>query len=341
MNLSVGKGASVFLTGGSGVIGGYALKGLSDAGYRVTSFDRVEPKERKDGVEYVVGDINDFNFLMDHMNGMDAVVHLAALPSPDRGSTREIMRINVLGTFHVFQAAVKTGIKKIVQASSINYLGIAFGVKMFRPQYFPIDEEHPPCISDAYSLSKKMDEEIAEYFWSRDSFPSFSLRFPGMFDRYWLQNHGKGDYFEKVIEEIEKMSEKDRISFVENIFDSSKELEFRRNAKKWSEANEDERMEWAKAGYTLKAVRDLFAYLEFSDCVQSLRKCLEADLDGTHPLFINGPDTGRKCETARIIRTFFPWVGEFKKPISGNEPLVSSDKARKLVGFSPEFSAIG
>ncbi|HOK04749.1 MAG TPA: NAD(P)-dependent oxidoreductase [Victivallales bacterium] len=343
MNLSIQAPGPVFLTGGSGRIGSYIVRGLSQAGYIVTSMDRVEPQFPVEGVKYIIGDITDFNFILEHINGAEALIHLAALPSPGMGSTREIMRINVLGTFNVFQAAVKRGLKKVIQASSINYLGIAYGVKMFRPKYFPVDEEHPSLISDAYSLSKKMDEEIADYFWLRDNMSSFSLRFPGVFSRSWLENWSTGrrkSYFEIVIQELEKKSPDERMKLIENVFEKSKDKEYRKAAKSWEDASEEEKIQWVTASCIIRAIRELYAYLELSDCLQGIIKCLQADIAGTYPLFLNGPDTGRKIETMRLARIFFPWVKEFRKELKGNEPLVSYQRAKSLIGFDPKFSLI-
>lgn len=343
MNISIKPGMPIMVTGGNGRIGSYVVKGLHEAGYIVKSLDRMKPKNPVPGVKYAIGDITDFNFLLDQMEEMVAVVHLAALPSPGLGSTREIMRINVLGAFHVFQAAVKKGLLKVVQASSINYLGIAYGKKMFRPEYFPVDEEHPGMISDAYSLSKKTDEDIAMYFWNRDDFSSISLRFPGVFDRSWLDENKfkpKKNYLEIILAELEKISEIQRTQLIEEVFAKCLNDEYRKKAKKWDEASDDEKLELARSGYIMKAVRELFAYLENSDCLQSIIKSLQSDLKGSYPLFVNAADTGKNIETIRLIKAFFPWVNNIKREFQGNEPLLSYEKAKKLIGFEPQFSLL-
>ncbi|MBN1864941.1 MAG: NAD(P)-dependent oxidoreductase [Victivallales bacterium] len=331
---------NIFVTGGTGRIGRHVVKGLADHGFKLTSLDRSIPKEHVEGVNYVFGDINDFNLVMDHIKGADAVVHLAALPSPGLGSTREIMNINVLGAFKVFQAAVKNGVGKVVQASSINYLGTAFGVRRFRPQYFPIDEMHASNVSDAYSLSKKMDEDIADYFWHRDSLPSFSLRFPAVISREWVKDPRQCvGAFDKILSDLESLPNDRRMKYFEEVFEQSNSPEFsnRYNSAE-KEGSEEQKYEWRKMGLAIKAMRGLFAYIEISDCVQSVLKALESDFKGSCPLYVNGPDTGRSCDTMRLIRIFFPEVKDIRGEIEGNSPLIDCSRARELIGFKPEFS---
>jgi nucleoside-diphosphate-sugar epimerase len=77
------------------------------------------------------------------MRGCDQVVHLAALASPVVGRPEEVFRVNAEGTFNVFQAAAEAGIRRVVQASSINALGLYYGVRTTDPLYFPVDEAAP------------------------------------------------------------------------------------------------------------------------------------------------------------------------------------------------------
>ena len=127
----ISSGMKIFVTGASGRIGKAVVKKLVSSGFQVKSFDRTVPEQKLPDVEYSNGDINDFNSLLMHMKGADAVVHLAALAGPEIGTSQEIIRINVLGTFNVFRTAVENGVKKIVQASSINALGAGYNIRKY------------------------------------------------------------------------------------------------------------------------------------------------------------------------------------------------------------------
>jgi len=330
----------VFVTGASGRIGKVVVKKLASSGYRVKSFDRAEPEQTLPDVEYANGDINDFNFLLGHMKGADAVVHLAALPSPDRGTSQEIFRINVLGTFNVFRTAVENGVKKIVQASSINALGSAYGIKKFNVSYFPIDEEHPSSITDPYSLSKKMDEDIADYFWRRESLSSFSLRFPGVMDTATFQfRHMDKDLIMRAIAELEETGVEERMKQIDEVFNDMDSVIQGWKQGKISEMKDPVlQMKMIKARIILWARKNFWTYLDYNDSALSVLKSLQADVKGSHPLFVNSDNYGTDIDTMRLVKVFFPEVKEFKREIKGTEPAVSIDKAVKMIGFKPEFN---
>ncbi len=75
----------------------------------------------------------------------DAVVHFAAVPRILLAPDNETYRVNVMGTYNVMEAATKLGVRKIVFASSETTYGICFADGMRKPEYIPVDEEHPVC----------------------------------------------------------------------------------------------------------------------------------------------------------------------------------------------------
>ncbi len=151
----------ILVTGGIGIVGKAVVARLVEKDYRVRVIDRKSAAQAP-GAEYRPCDINDYAALRQAVHGCDAVVHLAALPRPCDGPGGEVFRINAAGTFNVFQAAAEEGIRRVVQASSINALGYFYGVRDFPLQYLPVDEEHPGPTTDAYSFSKEIDEQIGD-----------------------------------------------------------------------------------------------------------------------------------------------------------------------------------
>jgi nucleoside-diphosphate-sugar epimerase len=111
----------------------------------------------------------------DRHNGVDAVVHLAAIPAPGFATGSEIFRNNTVSTYNIFAAARHLGIGNIVSASSETVLGLPFNVP---PPYVPVDEEYPPRPQSSYALSKTMGEEMARHFcrWDPEA-KIISLRF--------------------------------------------------------------------------------------------------------------------------------------------------------------------
>jgi len=171
----------ILVTGGTGNIGKPTVDLLASHGHQVTVIGRREMQLAN--ADYIVCDVRDFERLKKVCQGMDAIVHLAAIIAPMLAPGQDIFDVNCRGTFNVFQAAADTGIKRVVAASSINALGYFFGVTKFPILYFPIDEEHPTYTSDPYSFSKQIIEEIAAYFYRREGINSACLRFPAVLDQ--------------------------------------------------------------------------------------------------------------------------------------------------------------
>jgi nucleoside-diphosphate-sugar epimerase len=170
----------VVLTGGTGKLGRAVLTELLEHGYAVTDVDLVRPAD--DPCPYVRADLADMGQAMealhqvdDRHRGVDAVVHLGAVPAPGWATGSELFRNNTVSTYNVFAAARHFGIKNIVSASSETVLGLPFNTP---PPYLPVDEEYPPRPETAYALSKTMGEEMAKQFCRWDpELKIHSLRF--------------------------------------------------------------------------------------------------------------------------------------------------------------------
>ena len=108
-------------------------------------------------------------------DGLDAVVHLAAIPAPGLTTNAATFANNITATYNVFSAARRAGIRNVVWASSETVLGLPSvpirhdGVGP--PPYIPVDEEYPPRPNSTYSLVKTLEEEMARQFcrWEPDA----------------------------------------------------------------------------------------------------------------------------------------------------------------------------
>jgi UDP-glucose 4-epimerase len=153
----------LLLTGNRGTIGRVVEPHLRGCGYLVRTFDI------EDG-----DDVRDLATVRRAVRGCAAVVHMAALIDDEAGSAEEIMSVNLLGTWHVLQAAREAGVNRVIYFSSMQALGIAKGQRA--PDYFPIDDDHALHASRPYGLSKRLSEEMCELFTSATGITTVCLR---------------------------------------------------------------------------------------------------------------------------------------------------------------------
>lgn len=152
----------IALTGSSGKLGTVVARELRAAGHDVIGMDvagtRAPGFLQVDLTDY--GQVVDaFAGLGDRGDGVDAVVHLGAIPAPGLRSEVATFHNNMTATFNVFWSAVRLGIRRIVYASSETVLGLPFDVP---PPYVPVDEEYAPRPESVYSLVKTLEERMAD-----------------------------------------------------------------------------------------------------------------------------------------------------------------------------------
>lgn len=107
----------ILLTGAAGYVGGHTLRALSKNGpaHHVRGLIRAEgqaDKVRRYGATPVIGDVTDPASLARAMEGVDTVIHLAAV-NRDRGAVT-MARVNAEGTRNVVAAAKAAGVKRII-----------------------------------------------------------------------------------------------------------------------------------------------------------------------------------------------------------------------------------
>jgi len=102
-------------------------------------------------------------------------------------SDNECYRVNTLGTYNVIDAAVKFGIQKIIFASSETTYGVCFADGERKPDYLPIDEEHPVVPEDSYAMSKVVNEVTARSFQRRSGVDIYGLRINNVIEPHEYQ----------------------------------------------------------------------------------------------------------------------------------------------------------
>lgn len=148
----------ILVTGGTGLIGTALLQALSAKGraVRVLSRQATAPKHlaHLSNLQWMEGDIEDFQVIEDALEGVDEVYHVAGLVSFDAKDRDKIMRVNVEGTTNVVNACLYKGVRKLVYVSSVAALGKALEGKV-------IDEKtewEDSANNSAYALSKMLAE---------------------------------------------------------------------------------------------------------------------------------------------------------------------------------------
>lgn len=125
----VNLSAKLLITGGTGFLGSYIIKALIEKGYAVRAIRRSNklpfyiPKEIFDKVEWVDGDILDVISLEEATQGIDTVIHSAAIVSFHKRDREMMYRVNVEGTANVVNAALEQNVKRLIHISSVAALG--------------------------------------------------------------------------------------------------------------------------------------------------------------------------------------------------------------------------
>ena len=160
----------IAVTGAGGKVGRQVVKELMDNDYEVLSITH-SPKDCP-GTEVSL-DIKNYDKVYEALDGCEAVIHLAAIPSPVKNKDSLVLKTNTVGTYNVLLASGRLGIKRIAVASTDCTMGFTFSKNKPVPVYLPVDEEHPLNPDDSYGLSKILMERIAEAMVQR--FPDISI----------------------------------------------------------------------------------------------------------------------------------------------------------------------
>ncbi len=119
----------ILVTGGTGFLGAYIIKNLVEKNIPVRAIRRSAklpffiPREILDKVEWVEGDILDVVSLGEAMEGVERVIHAAAIVSFSKAERKKMYQVNVEGTANVVNAALENDIQRLVHVSSIAALG--------------------------------------------------------------------------------------------------------------------------------------------------------------------------------------------------------------------------
>jgi UDP-glucose 4-epimerase len=172
--------ASYLVTGGAGFIGSHLAEELTRRGERVRVADSLITGKRRNldhlpGVEFLEGDLADPEVAARAVDGMDYVLHQAAIPSVPRSVKDPVTsnRANVDASLNVLVAARDAGVKRLVYAGSSS----AYGNTPTLPKH----EEMPTNPLSPYALQKLVAEQYCQLFTRLYGLETVTIRYFNVF----------------------------------------------------------------------------------------------------------------------------------------------------------------
>ena len=170
---------TILITGSSGRLGASLVRYLKDhhALVQLDIREPVDPEQKTFGPMFI-GPITDPTLAAQAMDGVDAVIHCAAIPG-NRKPFDKLIDTNVTGTFCMLEAAGNSKtVEQFIFISSLTWHGLSEHPFSNVPLYLPIDEDHPSLAIDYYSCSKVQAEFWCEKYVKRFRKPVVAVRPP-------------------------------------------------------------------------------------------------------------------------------------------------------------------
>src|ERR1700736_5460400 len=170
----------VLVTGGAGFIGANLVQHLSaNSAYEVVVLDNLsvgqQPPSFARGVRFTCGDFTDRATMTECLQGVDTVVHLAALSGviDSVEDPRPSFEVNVAGSFQLLELARAANVRRVINAST--------GGALLGEAASPISEEMAPCPLSPYGASKLAVEGYCSAFAGAYGLSCVTLRFSNIY----------------------------------------------------------------------------------------------------------------------------------------------------------------
>lgn len=181
----------ILVTGGAGFIGSHLVDQLIKKNKNITVIDNLiigklkNLKSSKKKINFIKADIRNYSKIEKYFKNVSTVYHLAALADiiPSIDNPEEYYSTNVTGTFNVFKASKKYGVKRLVYAASSSCYGI--------PKKYPTSEKCKLDPQYPYALTKSLGEQLVLHLGKIYGINTTSLRF---FNVYGLRSRTSGTY---------------------------------------------------------------------------------------------------------------------------------------------------
>jgi len=166
----------VFVTGATGFTGGHLCLRLAERGYKVRALVRSPEKAASlaaRGVEVFQGDLKDSESVVKATEGCATVYHIAATYRQEGVPDQEFWDVNVRGTQHALEAALRCGVERFVHCSTVGVHG--------HISHPPADETAPYGPGDLYQETKLAGENLAREYFREKGLPGVVFRPTGIY----------------------------------------------------------------------------------------------------------------------------------------------------------------
>ncbi len=158
----------IVLTGAAGRLGSYLREPLSKMCEALVSTDIADDIGTVyPGESYIKADLAEMDQIGPVLDGAEMVVHFGAIV--DERPFEELLGPNFVGSYNVWEAGYKAGVRRIVYASSIHAVGM-----YPKNEFIGIDAEHRP--DTFYGLAKCFTEDLGRMYWEKRGLESVHLR---------------------------------------------------------------------------------------------------------------------------------------------------------------------
>jgi nucleoside-diphosphate-sugar epimerase len=172
--------AAYLVTGGAGFIGSHLAEELVRRGHRVRVVDSLITGKRRNlehvpGIEFLEGDLAEADVANRSVQGIDFVLHQAAIPSVPRSVKDPVTsnRANIDASLNILVAARDAGVKRLVYAGSSSAYG--------NTPTLPKREDMPPNPLSPYALQKLVAEQYCQMFTRLYGFETVTIRYFNVF----------------------------------------------------------------------------------------------------------------------------------------------------------------
>ena len=160
-------GSRWVITGAAGTIGSALRLALSELQVELVSTDLLPVMPIGPHDEVVTADLSDLGALVDLFANADGVIHLGGIP--DEADFHDLAEVNIVGTYHVLEAARRAGVSRVVYASSNRLTGMySAGV--------PVSPEMPPRPDGFYGVSKVAGEALCRLYADKFGISTVAVR---------------------------------------------------------------------------------------------------------------------------------------------------------------------
>ena len=154
----------IFITGACGFVGSHLTEFFIENNYNVIAFDRynsngdlgwLNNSKYRNDIEFILGDIRDYDSVYKAMSSSNSCIHLAALIGIPYSyiSPLAYIKTNVEGSYNVLESSKNLNLENIIITSTSETYGSA--------QYIPMDEKHPLVGQSPYSASKIAADQLS------------------------------------------------------------------------------------------------------------------------------------------------------------------------------------